>query len=86
MMGRVYSSMMAEPQDRIDIDLSAATSYLLAQLTGDFGIIGAYIDLLGAYGDGLGSDFGYITQDRTVFRVSDITIPFICDDVFDQGE
>lgn len=84
MMGRVYSSMLAEPQDRIDIELALATSYLLAQLTGHFTITGAYIDLLGAHGDALGSDFGYVTLDKTVFRVSDITIPFVCDDVFDQ--
>lgn len=84
MFGRVYSSMMAEPQDKIDTNLAVATSYLLAQLTGHFTITGAYLDLLGSYGDGLGSDFGYVLLGKTVFRVSDITIPFVCGDVFDQ--
>lgn len=82
--GRIYSNMLAEPQDQIDIDLAKASSYMLAQLTGDFGIDGAFIDLLGAHGDGLQVGTGYVDLDKTMFRVADITCPFIADDVFDQ--
>jgi hypothetical protein len=86
MLGRVWRNMLAEPQDTIDTVIGKATSYMLAQLTGDFGIDGAYIDLLGAHGAPLGATFGYIEADRTMFRITDIVIPFICEDVFDQEE
>lgn len=84
MMGRVWRSMLAQPQDEIDTRVAKAASYMLAELTGDFGIDGAYIDLLGSYGEPLQAPLGYIEADRTMFRVADIFIPFICPDVFDQ--
>lgn len=84
MMCRVYRSMLADPQGRIDIELGQGSSYMLNQLTGDFGIDAAYIDLLGAYGDPLGTQFGYIQLDQSMFRIADTTVPFIADDVFDQ--
>jgi hypothetical protein len=81
---RIYSPMLVEPQDRIDIDLGKASSYLLAQLTGDFTIDGAWIDLLGAHGVSLATEFAYVELDRSMYRIADTTVPFICDDVFDQ--
>ena len=83
-MTRMYTSMLADPQDQIDIDLGRASSYMLAQLTGDFEVTGAWIDLLGAHGVSLSADPGYVTLDKTMFRVIDMMVPFICDDVFDQ--
>lgn len=85
-LGRVYSNMLAEPQDKIDIDLSRATAHMLAELTGDFEVAGAYIDLLGAHGDPLSAETGYVSLDQTMFRIVDIPVPFIADDVFDQAE
>lgn len=84
MYGRIWRNMLAEPQDEIDTQIAKATSYMLAQLTGDLDIDGAYIDLQGAHGAPLGAPLGYIEADRTMFRVADILIPFICPDVFDQ--
>lgn len=86
MMCRIYRGMLTEPQSTIDTELAAAASYLLAQFTGDFGIAGAWIDLLGAHGDPLAAQAGYVDLDETIFRIMDITVPFIADDVFDQGE
>lgn len=86
MMARIHKGMITEPQDDIDPDLASASSFLLAQLTADFGISGAYIDLLGAHGDPLGSTFGYLPIDSTIFRVTETVIPFIVDDVFDQED
>lgn len=83
---RIYSNMLAEPQDQIDIDLAKAASYVVSQLTADFGIDGAYIDLLGAHGEPLRADSGYVELDRTMFRIVDIPTPFIADDVYDQGD
>lgn len=84
MLGRVWMNMLSEPQDEIDTRLAKAASYMLAEMTGNLGIDGAYLDLLGAHGNPLGVTLAYIEADRTMFRVADITIPFICPDVFDQ--
>lgn len=84
MMYRIYSPMLAEPQDLIDVALGKASSYLLAQLTGDFTIDGAWIDLLGAHGVSLSTEYAYVELDRSMYRVADTTVPFIADDVFDQ--
>lgn len=84
MYGRIWRSMLAEPQDEIDTRIAKAASYMLAQLTGALEIDGAWIDLKGAHGAPLGAPLGYIEADRTMFRVADILIPFICPDVFDQ--
>ena len=87
MMCRVYRNMTGEPQDRIDTELAKASSYMLAELTGDLGIDGAYLDLLGAHGDPLQTLFGYITDlDKTAFRIAETFAPFICPDVFDQAD
>jgi hypothetical protein len=84
MICRIYRSMLADPQSRIDIEIYQASSYMLTQLSADFGIEGAYIDLLGAYGDPLGTKGGYIELDRSMFRITDTIVPFIADNVFDQ--
>lgn len=84
MMGRIWRNMLAQPQDDIDTRIGKAAAYMLAGFTGNFGIDGAYIDLLGAHGEPLQAPLGYIEADRTMFRVADIFIPFICPDVFDQ--
>jgi hypothetical protein len=84
MTGRVYRSMLSDPQNSIDTEIGKAASFMLGQLTGDFGVTGAFIDLLGMSGDPLQTQFGYVAVDRTVFRIADITIPFVADDVYDQ--
>lgn len=84
MICRIYRPMLSDPQGRIDTELAQSSSYMLAQLTGDFGIDGAYIDLLGAYGNPLGTQFGYVEMDRSMFRIADTVVPFIADNVFDQ--
>lgn len=85
-MGRIYSSMTQEPQNRIDIDLGRAAGYMMTQLTGDFTVDGAWLDLMGAHGRGLAAAFGYLELGGKMFRVADITCPFIMDDVFDQED
>ncbi len=84
MIARCYLGMLTDPQSTIDVRLGKAAAYMLAELTGDFGIDGAYIDLLGAHGDALGAQYGYVELDRSMFRIVDITVPFIADDVFNQ--
>jgi hypothetical protein len=82
---RIYLPMLTDPQDDIDTTIAVAASHMMAQLTGDFALDPAWIDLLGAHGEGLGVDLGYINDlDESSFRIGDILVPFICPDVFDQ--
>jgi len=81
---RIYLPVLTDPQDTIDTRIMQASSYLLTELTGAFTVDGAWIDLLGAHGDGLGTDSGYVPIDESVFRIADTLVPIICPDVFDQ--
>jgi hypothetical protein len=80
-------SMTRQPEDDIDLDLLEAADWLCAGISGDFDL-GAGIravDLLGQHGPGLGAVFGYISQDSHLYRVLDVAVPCLVNDVFTQG-
>ena len=83
---RLFTSMLAEPQDSIDPQLVKALDALMTVYSGDFdlGGLARNVDLLGAYGVGLGAVAGYITQDNRVYRVYTVTLPLIFNDVWAQ--
>lgn len=81
-------SMTREPQDDIDLDLTEAADALCAEISGDFDLGASVrsVDLLGMHGDPLGGRFGYIDQDGHKYRVLDIMIPCLVNDVWTQGQ
>lgn len=83
---RLYSNMLAEPQDEIDPEIVAAVDELFAAYTGDFTLGGlvSHVDLLGAYGDPLQAQAGYLNQDGKLFRVMTVTLPLIINDAWEQ--
>lgn len=83
---RLFSNMIAEPQDSIDANLTDALNALLSAYSGDFTFDGTVmeVDLLGAYGDALQAKAGYLEQDKKIFRVFTITVPVILDNVWSQ--
>lgn len=85
-MLRIYSNMMKEPQDMIDPQLLKAASNLMRRYHDDFDFGGAIrnVDLLGQFGVALEAQAGYLEQDNTMFRIMDITIPCIVNDVWPQ--
>lgn len=85
-MCRLYSPMIAEPQDMIDPELVDAADFILGQLTGAFTLGGNVrnIDLLGQTGSMLNAQAGYVQVDQTMFRVVDISIPCIVNDAWSQ--
>jgi hypothetical protein len=85
---RVYVPFLREPQDGIDPALLAAVTDLMTEYSTDFTLGGLLreIDLLGASGgDPLSARAGYIEQDKTMYRVADVTIPMLVNDAFTQG-
>jgi PKD repeat protein len=84
---RIYESMLAEPQDAIDPAIISAADALLAAYTGDFTLGGTVreVDLLGQTGVPLSAQAGYLNQDNKLFRVFTITLPLLCDNVWEQS-
>jgi hypothetical protein len=83
---RLYTSMLAEPQDSIDPNLVGATDLLMAAFNGDYELGGLVreVDIFGMNGIGLSAQAGYVPQDGRVFRVVTITLPLTMNDVWDQ--
>lgn len=83
---RLYKPFMSQPDDSIDPDMVNAMDVLLTAYAGDFslGDVARAIDLFGSDGPALGMQTGYLDQDRTIFRIADITVPVIMNDVWDQ--
>ena len=88
---RLYTSMLAEPEDMIDPNLTAAAISLMEDYSGDFGltIVTSFdvqsIDLLGAYGVALSANAGYLNADGKLFRVITVTLPIIVNDLWAQA-
>jgi hypothetical protein len=83
---RIYSNMIKEPQDAIDPQLMKVVSNLMRRYHDDFDFGGAIrnVDLLGSQGVSLEATAGYLEQDNTMFRIMDITIPCLVNDVWPQ--
>jgi hypothetical protein len=83
---RMFSPMLAEPQDAIDPAMLSSLDALMNAFTGDFTLGGAVaaVDLLGQSGEALGAQAGYIDQSGKLMRVMDITVPLIINDAWEQ--
>lgn len=83
---RIYENFKAQPEDEIDKRLLNATSKLMDAYTGDFQLSGTVmdIDLLGAHGEPLRAEGGYLNQDGVLYRVVVMTLPIIIADVYTQ--
>lgn len=84
---RIYSSTYTDPYDDIDANLLIATDALFTAYIGDFSLggLGRHIDIYGAYGQGLEIRVGYINQDGKEFRVFQIRLPIIINDIWSQS-
>lgn len=86
-MGRVKIDMLREPLDLIETDILYAVDRLMAAYSGQFQLALSNvrnIDLLGQHGLPLSARPGYLNQNNRMFRVADITIPIIVNDVWGQ--
>lgn len=84
---RIYLNFMSKPEDRLDPELIRLTSALLGAYSGGFTFGGQVmeVDLLGAYGESLSAEAGYIEHDGTHFRVMQVNIPVIISDLWVQS-
>lgn len=86
-MVRLLIGMLTEPQDSIDTTIVDACDVLVTAYSGDFelGSQARCIDLLGETGTSLNAKAGYINIDNKTYRVMDIIVPVIINDVWTQG-
>lgn len=88
---RIYTSMISEPQDAIDPAIVHAVDRVMSAMTADLTLGGLVrcIDLLGLEGirgsAPMSAEAGYVQLDNTIYRVMDITIPVILNDIWTQG-
>lgn len=84
---RIYSNLTQEPQDMIDPNMLKAVSNLMRRYHDDFDFGGIIrnIDLLGQFDEELSARAGYLeAADGSSFRIMDITIPCLVNDVWPQ--
>jgi len=91
---RIYGSLISEPRDDIDPPILAAAGDLMAKFHDDFDFDGLTVgsitvrnvDLLGMEGEPLRMDTGYLQiGEASVYRICDIKVPIILNDVWTQG-
>lgn len=87
---RMYSNMLKEPQDAIDPALTKACSSLMRRYHDDFDFglhpVVRNVDLLGTFGVALEATAGYQDMDEsTTYRIMDLTLPIIVNDVWTQN-
>lgn len=86
-LARIYSSMLAEPQDDIDPNLHDAADGLFTAYCGDFelGDTDQVLDIFGSHGPRMEAKPGYLEIDRKLYRFADIVIPVIVHDVWTEA-
>lgn len=85
---RIFSNMLQEPQDEIDPNITAAVDALMNAYSGDFSLDGLArnVDLLGQHGVALSAQAGYVPigNPPKLYRIMDISVPVIVNDVWTQ--
>lgn len=85
---RLYTSMLMEPPDLIDPQLMKASSSIMRRYHDDFDFgltdLVRNVDLLGMFGVKLALLTGYLEHDGAMYRIADITVPVIVNDVWPQ--
>lgn len=86
MMLRILKPMLQQPYGQIDPDLLTATDVVMAAYSGSFTLDGHVrnVDLLGAHGMPMAGRSGYVTIDKQMFRIMDISLPLIINDLWNE--
>lgn len=84
LMVRILKPMLALPYGQMDLDILSAVDGLMAAYSAAFTLEGKIknVDLLGQAGQPLDSQAGYVTIDKKMFRLMDITLPLLTNDLW----
>ncbi len=85
---RIFTNFKAEPQDQIDPKIMMAASNIVRLIHNDFDFEGTIrnVDIFGHHGENLGAEAGYLEVDKKHYRVMDVRIPCIVNDVWVQTD
>lgn len=84
---RLYTPMITGDMDAIDPNMTTAVVLIMLLLSQNFTLGGLVyqVDLLGAHGAPLGAKPDYYKQADAFYRIFDITVPLVMDNVWSQG-
>lgn len=84
---RLYLPMLREPLDSIDPDALAVVDALMQAYSSDFTLGGtvSHVDLLGETGTPLQARSGYLRQDNVLYRIIDVWLPLVVNDLWEQA-
>lgn len=89
-IARFYILMQKEPQDYIDPSLMMASSNVMRRFHDNFDFnldpMVRNVDVFGQCGTVMRLQAGYVEQDNAMFRVMDLTVPVILNDVWPQNK
>jgi len=87
LIARVYANATTEPVDEIETNVAGAVDALMTAYSASFtfGGLVEYIDLLGAHGQPLSADPGYVTVGGVFFRCMTITVPCVIENAWAQS-
>lgn len=83
---RLLTPMLQKPEEKIDANIGMAAGKCIEVLSGDFELGGSArcVDLLAMTGFPLHAKGGYLDIGGTKFRMFDVMIPVIINDIWDQ--
>lgn len=84
---RIETNMYQEPQDDIDGQILRAAATLMAEYSGHFTLGGNVrnVDMLGAHGEALRMQAGYLEIDRKLYRTAVVVLPVIVNDMYGEA-
>lgn len=86
LMVRLFTVADRDPIDAIDPEMVAAVDGLCTAYIGDFELDGLVrqVDVRGIHGQSLDVRAGYLQQDGAKYRVMDISVPCIVNDLWEE--
>jgi hypothetical protein len=86
LIGRIYVPMVTSKPGDAELRAGLAAAKVIEVLSGDFELGGSVrcVDLMGATGTPLSAQGGYVDISNTKFRIMDVAIPLIINDIWAQ--
>lgn len=84
---RIQTPFLQHPADQIDGNLLRAGGAVMALFAGGFTLGGIVrnVDIFGAHGQKMRTQLGYVTQDNTIYRINDVTVPLLVNDLWGEA-
>lgn len=85
LQARIYVPFMGDP-DQIDTEAARRVDLIWSAFHRTLELDGNEIDILGAYGDGITAEMGWLPMsDNAIVRTNDLFLPIVIDNAYPQG-